>query len=121
MTANIPEVLVPPPPARNPVDQTLLWIGFGTDGNRKSICDEGGLEVFDDFVGLTESNIRDMASVFSKRTTTQGRINFGVRCVTYNLGIMHWAQDERRCSRMAYLTGIVDAEEYKALLGTALD
>ena len=34
---------------------------------------------------------------------------------------MNWAQDEIHCSRTASFTGISDAEEYKALLGTALD
>ena len=62
-----------------------------------------------------------MASGFSKRNTAQGHISFGMQRVNYTLGIMHWAQDERRCSRTASLTGIADAEEYKALLGTTLD
>ena len=69
MAENLPEVVVPPPPARNPIDQSLAWFGFGTEGNRNNIRNEGGLEEFDDFVGLTLSNIRDMDSGFSKRIT----------------------------------------------------
>ena len=69
MSTNVLEVMVPPPPARNPIDQALAWIGFGTEGNHNNIRNEGGLEEFDDFVGLTLSNIRDMASGFSKRIT----------------------------------------------------
>ena len=57
MTANVPEVVVPPPPAVNPVDQALAWIGFGTEGNLKKIHNEGGLEAFNEFVGLTMRNI----------------------------------------------------------------
>ena len=34
---------------------------------------------------------------------------------------MQWAQYERGCSCTASLTGIANAEEYKSLLGTALD
>ena len=90
MAANVPTVVVPLTPARNPLDQALAWIGFGMEGNRNSIFDEGGREAFNDFVGLTESIIQDMASSFSKRTTDQGRINFGIRCVKYILGIMQW-------------------------------
>ena len=90
MAANVPTVGVPLPPARNPLDQALAWIGFGTEGNCNSIFGEGGREAFNDFVGLTERNIRDMASSFSKRTTDQGHINFGIRCLKYTLGIMQW-------------------------------
>ena len=57
MAENVAAVVVPPPTARNPVDQALSWIRFGTEGNRNSICDEGGLVAFDDFIGSTESNI----------------------------------------------------------------
>ena len=64
MSSNVPAVVVHPPPARDPVDQDLEWIGFGTEVNCNSIHDEGGMDSFDDFVGLTESNIQDMASIF---------------------------------------------------------
>ena len=57
MAANVPAVVVPPPPARNPVDQPLSWIGFSTGGNRNSIYNEGGMEAFYDFFGLTERDI----------------------------------------------------------------
>ena len=43
-----------------------------------------------------------------------------MRRVKDTLVIMQWAQYESRCSRIAYSTGIVDAEEYKSLLGIAL-
>ena len=88
--------MVSPPPARKPVDQALTWIGFGTKGNRYRIHNEGGLEAFDDFVGLAESNIQDMASGFSMSTTAQEHINFGMWHVKYTLGIMNWVQDESR-------------------------
>ena len=103
--------MVPPPHARNLVDQPLAWIRFGIEGSSKNIRDEGGLEEFDDFFGLTVSNILNMDSSFSKRTTDQVSINFGMRCANYNLGIMHWDQDESCCSITAYLPGIFDAKE----------
>ena len=120
MAENLPEVVVLPPPASNPFDQYLAWIGFGMEGNHNSIRNEGGLEAFDNFVGLTENDIRYMSSDFSKNTTAQVRINFGLRCVKYTLVIMHWAQDESRCSRTGSLIGIDDSEGYKAILVTAL-
>ena len=48
--------------------QALVWIGFGDQGNRDTICQEAGLLSFEDFDGLTEKDIRDMAEEFSKRT-----------------------------------------------------
>ena len=77
MAENILVVAPPPKPARNPADQALAWIRFVTEGNHRSTRNEGGLEAFENFVGLTESYIRDMAFGFSKSTTAQGRINFG--------------------------------------------
>ena len=120
MAENVLAVMVPPLPARNPVDQALEWIGFGMEGNHNSIRNEGGMRAFDNFVGLTVSDIWDTASGFYKRTTAQWRINFGMQHVNYTLGIMHWAQDEIRCSRTETLTGMSDAEEHKALLGIYL-
>ena len=110
MAENVPAVLVPPPPARNSVDQALAWIGFGTKGNRNNIRDVCRMEAFDDFVGLNMSNIRDMTSGLSKRTTTQGRTNLGMRHVNYTRVIMNCSQDESRCSHTASLTWIDDAK-----------
>ena len=77
MAENVLAVVVPLPPASNQVDQYLAWIGSVTEGNRNNIRDEVGLEAFNNFVGLAVSDIRDMASGFSKRTTVQVRINLG--------------------------------------------
>ena len=89
MAENIPKVVVPPPPARNPIDQFLAWIEFSTEGNHNIIWNEDRVEAFENFIGLNESDIRDTAFSFSKSTTAQGRINFGLRRVKYTLGNMH--------------------------------
>ena len=113
--------MVPPHPFRDPVDQSLACIGFGTEGNCNIIHNGGRLKAFDNFVGLTESDIRDMASGFSKNITDQVRINFGMRRVKYTMGNMQLAYDESRCFCTASLTGIADVKEYKSLLVTDLD
>ena len=41
MVENVTAVVVPPPSTRNPADQALAWIGFGTESNCNIICDEG--------------------------------------------------------------------------------
>ena len=117
MVANVPEVVLPSPPASNPFDQALKWIGFGTKRNRKIIRDEDGPEAFDNFIGLSVSNIQDMASDFSKRTNAQGNIGFGMQRVKSTPDIMYWVQDESLWSHTEYLTVIYYTEEYKAVLG----
>ena len=57
MAANVPEVVVPPPPDRDPFDQALSWVRFGNEVNCHNIRNEGKMEAFNDFVGLTVSNI----------------------------------------------------------------
>ena len=54
MASNVPAVVVSPLPSKDPIDQDLAWIGFGTEDNCNNIC---GLEVFNDFFGLIVSNI----------------------------------------------------------------
>ena len=112
--------MVHPSPARISVDQALVWIGFGIEGKCNSICDGLKLEEFDNLVGLIESNILDIASGFSKKTTVQEHMNFGMQLVKYTLEIVQWNQDESRCSYTASYRGIANTEEYKALLLTTL-
>ena len=50
MAANVLVVVVHPPPASNTVDQSLVWIEFGTDCKCINIRDEGGLEAFNNFL-----------------------------------------------------------------------
>ena len=46
-----------------------------------SICEEAGFELLEDFVGLSEKDIREMADGYEKHTQAQGRIPFGLRCI----------------------------------------
>ena len=43
------------------VHQALPWIGFNTQANHDSICNEVGLKALEDFIGLTKKDIREMA------------------------------------------------------------
>ena len=43
------------------VHQALQWIGFGNRAHRDSICEEGGFESLEDFVGHSEKDIQEMA------------------------------------------------------------
>ena len=102
------------------LNQALVWIGFGDQGNRDTICQAAGLLSFEDFVGLTEKDIRDMAEEFSKRTVAQGRISFGLRRIKLLLGVMHWVQGQDRRYRMASINDIQDADEFRGILDMAI-
>ena len=56
------------------VHQALTWIGFNTQAHRNSICNEMGFKSIDDFIGLTEKDIREMADGYEKHTHAQGCI-----------------------------------------------
>ena len=60
------------------VHQALQWIGFGNQSHQDSICEEAGFESLEDFIGLSEKDIREMADGYEKRTQAQGRIPFGL-------------------------------------------
>ena len=102
------------------LNQALIWIGFGDQGNRDTFCEEAGFLSFEDFVGLTEKDIRDMAEEFSKHTVAQGRIPFRLRRIKLLLGVMHWVQDQDRCYRMASIDGVQDADEFQGILNVAI-
>ena len=58
------------------VDQCLQWIGFANVQHRNSIITEGGFNSLNDFFDVTETDIRDMAESFLKRSPAANRINF---------------------------------------------
>ena len=60
------------------VHQALQWIGFGSQAHHDSICEEAGFESLEDFVGLSEKDIREMADRYEKHTQAQGHIPIGL-------------------------------------------
>ena len=60
------------------LDQCLQWISFTYVQHHNSIIAEGGFNGLNDFFDITETDIRDMAESFSKRSPAASRINFGM-------------------------------------------
>ena len=75
------------------VDQCLQWIGFTDVQHRNSIIAEGEFNGLNDFFDVMETDIRDMAESFSKRSPAANRINFGMRHIKWLIAMMHWCQD----------------------------
>ena len=102
------------------VHQALQWIGFGNQVHHDSICEEAGFESLEDFVGLSEKDIREMADGYEKRTQAQGRIPFGLRCFMLLIGVMDWVQDQDRCYRSTTTVDIADANEFREIIDISI-
>ena len=98
------------------VDQCLQWIGFTDVQHRNSIIAEGGFNGLNDFFDVTQTDIRDMAESFSKRSPAANRINFGMRRITWLIAMMHWCQDHQRCSEESDIADFANADAFKEAL-----
>ena len=98
------------------VDQCLQWIGFTDVQHRNSIIAEGGFNSLNDFFDVTETDIRDMAESFSKRSPAANRINFGMRRIKWLIAMMHWCQDHQRCSEDPDIADFANADVFKEAL-----
>ena len=102
------------------VHQDLQWIRFGIQAHRDSICENAGFESLEDFVGLSEKDIQDMADGYEKRTQAQGRIPFGLRCIKLLIGVMNWVQDQDRCYRNSSTGNIADANDFREIIDISI-
>ena len=98
------------------VDQCLQWIGFTDVQHRNSIIAEGGFNGLNDFFDVTETDIRDMAKSFFKRSPAANRINFGMRRIKRLIAMMHWCQDHQRCSEEPDIAGFANADAFNEAL-----
>ena len=101
------------------VHQALQWIGLGNQAHRDSICEEAGFESLEDFVRLSEKDIREMTDGYA-RTQAQGHIPFGLRCIKLLIGVMHWVQDQDRCYRNASTGNIAHANEFREVIDISI-
>ena len=98
------------------VDQCLQWIGFTDVQHCNSIIAEGGFNSLNDFFDVTETDIRDMAESFSKRSPAANRINFGMRCIKWLIAVIHWCQDHQCCSKDPDIADFSNADVFKETL-----
>ena len=102
------------------VHQALQWIGFSSQAHHDSICEEAHFESLEDFVGLREKDIREMADGYVKLTQAQGCIPFGLRRIKLLIGVMHWVQDQDHCSRNGSTGNIADANEFREIIDISI-
>ena len=101
------------------VDQCLQWIRFANVAHRQAIRDNAGLDGLADFIDVTETDIRDMAESFAKHSPAQCFI-FGMRPIKWLLSLMHWVQDQDRCSRPPTAADVADDNEFKEVLNVSI-
>ena len=98
------------------VDQCLQWIDFTDVQHRNSIIAEGGFNGLNVFFDVTETDIRDMAESFSKRSPTANHINFGMRHIKWLIAMMHWCQHHQRCCKELDIADFANADAFKEAL-----
>ena len=102
------------------VHQALQWIGFGNQAHHDSICEEAGFELLEDFVGISEKDIQEMADGYEKCTQAQGRIPFGLQRIKLLIGVMHWVQDQDHCYMNASPGDMADANKFREIIDISI-
>ena len=87
--------------------------------HHQAIRDEAGLDGLADFIDVTENDIRDMAESFAKRSPAH-RFIFGMQQIKWLLGLMHWVQDQDRCSRPPTAADVADDNVFKEVLNISI-
>ena len=85
--------------------EILDWIGFSQNADRTSII-QGAFEEYTDIQSLNEKDITELSDSFSRRTATNGRIDFGIRRTKRLKFMMHWVQDFYRVSMTPSTDGL---------------
>ena len=85
--------------------EILGWIGFVDNADRESII-KGAFEAYSDIQSLNEKDITEMSESYSKRTTTAGKIDFGIRRTKRLKFMMHWVHDFYRVSSIPTTAGL---------------
>ena len=85
--------------------EILGWIGFVDNADRESII-KGAFEAYSDIQSLNEKDITEMSESYSKRTTTAGKIDFGIRRTKRLKFMMHWVHDFYRVSSIPTTVGL---------------
>ena len=101
-------------PEIDQIREILEWIGFANNPDRTSII-QSAFEEYTDIQSLNEKDITELSESFSRRTATNGRIDFGIRRTKRLKFMMHWVQDFYRVSSIPSTAGLNRASFIVAL------
>ena len=77
------------------IKQILHWVGFRTN-NQKNAIYADSIHEYSDLIGMTESDIVDMAKDYASREARNGRMTFGLRKIKKLKSIVNWSKDFQR-------------------------
>ena len=113
--AAIPAVVViPPVPEIDQIKEILNWIGFTDAGQRDRICNDAFTN-YADILAMNEKDVTELSASFSRRTATNGKIDFGIRRTKKLMHLLHFVQDAARTSYTASTFGYTQATLLSAL------
>ena len=92
-------------PEIDQLNEILNWIGFSTPTERIAIIDHA-FTTCDEIISLKEKYISELAEAFGRRTTSNGRIIFGVSRTKMIKWLVDWAQDCLRVSKQSSVGGL---------------
>ena len=95
-------------PEIDQIREILEWIGFANNPDRTSII-QSAFEEYTDIQSRNEKDITELSESFSRRTATNGRIDFGIRRTKRLKFMMHWVQDFYRVSSIPSTAGLDQA------------
>jgi len=101
----------------NIIDQILEWIGF-TEPQRNRLAQE--FDSVDDIREWTDKDVHSLAESFSKRTTAEGKMYFGMARTKRLTALIHWVRDFERVSETPTIRGL-NQEGFRAALQVAAE
>ena len=114
LVVNVPLPVNPPPVQEiDQIDQILEWIGFTDLAHRGRII-EDAFTTYADVQAMNKKDVTELSASFSRRTTTNGKIDFGIRRTKKLMQLLHWVQDAARTSYAPSITGYTQASLLRA-------
>ena len=101
-------VIIPQPAPEAPdikqIEQILEWIEFA-DGIQRNRIINDAFATYNDILTMKEKDVTELSTSFSRQTSANGRIGFGIRQTNKLKHLMHWVQDSARTLYKASING----------------
>ena len=101
------------------INQSLHWIGFGTESMKDNLYDDS-ISSFSDLFTMNFDDVDTMAKDYVNRTLILGKLNFGIRRIKKLKVLLHWAQDFFCISERPSMEGMT-VEDFLMQLDRALE
>ena len=97
-------VIIPQPAPEAPdikqIEQILEWIGFAEGIQRNRTINDTSA-TYDDILTMKKKDVTELSTSFSRQTSANERISFGIRRTNKLKHLVYWVQDSTRTSYKA--------------------